>query len=137
MNDSPLSRIVQVHKALSHPARVRILAMLRAGELCVCQVVDVLGLAPSTVSAHLRELRHAGLTSERRQGRWVNVGLATDGVAWPLADETLNRIGTDPRISADMERVRELRRIPVRDLCRFGFEGASKHLDEFPKEAHP
>ena len=43
----------------------------RTGELCVCQITEVLGLATSTVSAHLKELRRAGLTVERKEGRCV------------------------------------------------------------------
>jgi len=137
MSDSSLSRIVQVHKALSHPARVRILAMLRSGELCVCQIVEVLRLAPSTVSAHLRELRHAGLTSERKEGRWVNVRLAGESDAEPLLLEVLGQVADDPQVIADQEMVRQLRRLPVVDLCRFGFQGARQRRAETDRETHP
>ncbi len=59
MTRSPLSNQVDRYKALGHPVRLRILAMLRDGGLCVCQITAVLGLASSTVSAHLAELRRA------------------------------------------------------------------------------
>ena len=45
--------------------------MLRGGELCVCQMTAVLGLAASTVSAHLTDLKRAGLVLDRKDGRWV------------------------------------------------------------------
>ena len=48
-----------VLKAAGHPARLRILNMLRPGALCVCQITAVLQLAASTVSAHLAELNHS------------------------------------------------------------------------------
>src|SRR3990170_7680319 len=78
MARSPLSSIVQRYKALAHPARLRIAAMLRSGELCVCQMTAVLQLAPSTVSAHLAELRRGGCVDERKEGRWVFYSLTGD-----------------------------------------------------------
>jgi DNA-binding transcriptional ArsR family regulator len=45
--------------------------MLGPGELCVCQIVEVLGLAPSTVSKHLSVLSGAGLVDSRKEGRWM------------------------------------------------------------------
>jgi len=122
MKTSPLSRSVQVHKALAHPARLRILAMLRSGELCVCQITAVLGLAPSTVSAHLKELRNAGLTAERKDGKWVNIGLASDGETANLVQLVLGQLEDDPTVLADARLVAELRTIPVETLCRTGFE---------------
>jgi DNA-binding transcriptional ArsR family regulator len=45
--------------------------MLTSGELCVCQVTEVLQLAPSTVSKHMSILRQAGLVEARKEGRWI------------------------------------------------------------------
>ncbi len=72
MGSTPLDQLTRLHKALAHPVRVRILAMLRGGELCVCQLNAVIGLAPSTISAHLTDLKDAGLVAERKAGRWVH-----------------------------------------------------------------
>ncbi|BCR03698.1 transcriptional regulator [Desulfuromonas versatilis] len=58
-------------KALSDETRLRILALLSAGELCVCDLVSILELPQSTVSRHLAYLRNAGLVSDRRQGVWM------------------------------------------------------------------
>ena len=49
-----------ITKALSDPNRVRILLALRDGELCVCQITELFGFAPSTVSKHLSILHGAG-----------------------------------------------------------------------------
>ena len=76
MSATPLDLLVRIHKALAHPVRMRIVAMLRRGELCVCQINAVIGLAPSTISAHLAELKNAGLVVERKAGRWVHYRLA-------------------------------------------------------------
>jgi DNA-binding transcriptional ArsR family regulator len=117
---------VAVARALGHPARLRSVAMLRSGELCVCQITAVLGLAPSTVSLHLRELKRAGIVSERKQGRWVYVGLSDELDARSWVDLAVAAAGPDPQLARDAAVVDELRRIPVEDLCRLGIEGARK-----------
>ena len=62
---------MRITKALSDIQRLRILMALRTGELCVCQIIEVLGLAPSTVSKHLSILSAAGLVDSRKDGRWA------------------------------------------------------------------
>lgn len=118
MTIGPLARLVQTHKAIGHPVRLRLLAMLKSGPLCVCQMTVIVGLAASTVSEHLAELRRAGLIVERKDGRWVEYRLADsvtlDGVLvslWPALDE-------DHETRADAVLVKELRRIAVEELCR-------------------
>jgi ArsR family transcriptional regulator len=58
-------------KALSDETRLRILALLTEGELCVCDLMAILELPQSTVSRHLAYLRHASLVEDRRQGVWM------------------------------------------------------------------
>ena len=62
---------LRVFGALSDESRLRMLFALRHGELCVCQLIELMGLAPSTVSKHLSILRDAGLLDSRKEGRWV------------------------------------------------------------------
>ncbi len=116
MARSPLSSTVQRYKALAHPARLRIAAMLRPGELCVCQMTAVLRLAPSTVSAHLAELRRAGAVAERKEGRWVFYALTGDaeGLLAPMFAE----LADDPQIALDTSLVARLRAIGPEELCR-------------------
>lgn len=68
-----------VTKALADENRVRILAALQGGELCVCQVIALLSLAPSTVSKHLTLLKQARLIDARKDGRWMYYRLADVG----------------------------------------------------------
>ena len=63
-------------KALSDPNRVRVLKLLQAGELCVCEIQNILGLAQSTVSKHMKLLEDAGLVARKRQGTWIIYSLA-------------------------------------------------------------
>ena len=100
--------------------------MLRSGELCVCQITEVLKLAPSTVSAHLKDLKQAGLVSERKDGKWVYFDLIDDDGTRAWIDAALSRLIHDPQIESDEGLVAELRRLPVEDLCRFGYEAAKE-----------
>jgi len=65
-----------IYKALSDPNRLRILMMLKHKPLCVCEIVEILALANSTVSKHLSILRNANLINDEKDGRWVNYRLA-------------------------------------------------------------
>jgi ArsR family transcriptional regulator len=114
----PLSATVDVLKALAHPVRLRILAMLRGGELCVCQMTAVLDLAASTVSAHLADLKRAGLVGERKDGRWVFHRLDEGEAAAALLEPVWRAIAGDPQVEADARLLRDLRRVSVEDLCR-------------------
>ncbi len=75
-----------IFKALSDPNRLRILKMLQMKPLCVCEITEVLDLATSTVSEHLRVLKKEGFIYEKRDGKWVNY--------------LINKHPADPRISA-------------------------------------
>ena len=67
-----MREFMAVTKALSDPSRVRILLALRRRELCVCQITELFGFAPSTMSKHLSILHHAGLIQSRKTERWVH-----------------------------------------------------------------
>jgi len=66
-----------LYKALSDQNRLRILLMLQEKSLCVCEIVEILELANSTVSKHLSILRNVDLIMDEKDGRWVNYRLAT------------------------------------------------------------
>jgi DNA-binding transcriptional ArsR family regulator len=124
MTVQDLDSSVAAARALGHPARLRTVAMLRSGELCVCQITEVLKLAPSTVSAHLKELKRAGLVTERKDGKWVHFDLSQDESMRSWIEAALSGLTTDPQLAADGLLVDELRKLPVEDLCRFGYEAA-------------
>jgi DNA-binding transcriptional ArsR family regulator len=119
---SILPGLVGAAKAIGHPTRLRILAMLKPGSLCVCQLTAVLGLAASTVSGHLAELRGAGLVVERKSGKWVNYSLAHEGAATALLDTVLAELHADPQRKADAETVRALRTVSREVLCEVGLD---------------
>lgn len=113
---TPLARLVQIHKAIAHPVRLRILGMLRSGPLCVCQITVVVKLASSTVSEHLSELKKAGLVIERKEGRWVEYRIV-DGVADGALAAVWPSLESDSEAMADAVLVKEVRRVPVDQLC--------------------
>lgn len=105
-------------RALADDNRLRALAALRGGELCLCQLVELLGLAPSTVSRHMSELRRAGLVAARKDGRWVHYRLEASGPAAGALDWTLRGLAHDPCVRADARRLARIRRRDPSELCR-------------------
>ena len=115
-----MRNIISITKALSDENRVRALMMLRKGELCVCQLIEVLRLAPSTVSKHMAVLYQAGLVDARKQGRWNYYRLA-DGDAPQYVLEAIRWVqksaARDKRIVADGRQVKSVCKIDKGQLC--------------------
>jgi ArsR family transcriptional regulator len=70
--------VAQWFHALSDEARVRIVELLSHKERCVCELEQVLGIAQSRLSFHLKVLKDAGLLADRREGRWMYYNLQRD-----------------------------------------------------------
>src|SRR5512137_2354966 len=90
--------------ALADESRLRVLLALRNGELCVCQVTELLGLATSTVSKHLSILYQAGLVQSRKEGRWIYYALADRDAAAPVREALawVNKaLAQEPRVIED------------------------------------
>lgn len=115
-----MQRAIQITKALSDATRLRILLALAGRELCVCEIIALIGLAPSTISKHLALLKEAGLVRSRKLGRWVHFSQAGEGaprevklaLAW--AGATLQR---DPQIAEDRRTLRSLPGLLQDKLC--------------------
>ena len=73
---APKSGVDVMFRAFSDRTRLRILNLLKAGELCVCDLVRVIGVPQPKVSRHLAYLRKAGLVTARREGLWMYYKLA-------------------------------------------------------------
>ena len=109
---------LKVLKALSDKNRLRIMKMLEARPMCVCEITAVLNLAPSTVSKHLSLLYQAELIEDRKEGRWVNYSLPSKSPI-PFVSEMLQllrcSLKDDPEVSADLEKAKKVNRV---ELCR-------------------
>lgn len=73
--------LAAILRTLGDPTRLRIFDILRGGELCVCEIVERLGISQPLASHHLRELKRAGLVLDRRQGVWTHNRLDEGAVA--------------------------------------------------------
>lgn len=119
-NDSG-DQVLAVGGALADRGRLRILAACRGRELCVCQIVELLGLAFSTVSRHLALLRQAGLLRSRKQGRWGYYRLPTPEEASPLVADVLalleRHVASDDLLCRDRSRLDAILKMDPEDLC--------------------
>jgi ArsR family transcriptional regulator, arsenate/arsenite/antimonite-responsive transcriptional repressor len=74
-----MERDAEVFQSLADPTRLRLIHLLRRrGEICVCELVDALGVPQYNVSRHLRILQNAGWLEDRRAGKWVYYRLTRD-----------------------------------------------------------
>lgn len=116
-----MRQIVRTTKALADENRIRIIGALTDRELCVCQLIELLGLAPSTVSKHLSILKTARLINSRKQGRWMYYRLAdakapeavTAALVW-----TVRSIAETDVFIRDRARMEDILKIDPEIICR-------------------
>jgi len=121
MNGEAMKATLRVTKALADLQRVRILMMLRPGELCVCQILEVLALAPSTVSKHLSILNTAGLVDSRKEGRWMYYRLpegAAGALVRPVLKWLAETLKNDETIEQDAKKLKTVVACDPGSLCR-------------------
>src|ERR1051325_11120447 len=116
-----MREFMAITKALSDPNRVRVLLVLRRGELCVCQITELFGFAPSTVSKHLSILHHAGLILSRKTERWVYYRLADKSA--PVAvreaiDWVHKSLGKTDEALRDTKQLKKIISTDLADICR-------------------
>lgn len=113
----PVRPLSALFRALGDETRLRVVALLAHGELCVCHVESALGLSQPTASRHLGILRAAGIVEAERRGSWVYYRLARQDDA--ARDRHLRLLvrefGDRDRLAADLVR---LRRSKGPDVCR-------------------
>jgi ArsR family transcriptional regulator len=100
--------LVDVYRALGDETRLRILALLREGEVCVCHIHGGLRLPQPTISRHLAYLRRAGLVLARRDGVWMHYRIATPSspVVRRVLDAALHALSHTTVVDIDAERLR-------------------------------
>jgi len=113
--------MLQITKALADGQRLRMLLLLRDRELCVCQIIAVLDLAPSTISKHLSILSAAGLVEHRKEGRWAYYRLPGNA-ADPMVRNAWRWIATslrdDDAMAKDMKKLAKVLQRDPEVLCR-------------------
>jgi DNA-binding transcriptional ArsR family regulator len=115
-----MREFLSIAKALSDESRARVLMFLGGGELCLCQIIEMLGLAPSTVSKHMTVLHHAGLVDARREGRWTYYRLPGRGAPAYVRQAVRwvrGALQGDQRVLEDARRLEVVRKTSKEKLC--------------------
>jgi DNA-binding transcriptional ArsR family regulator len=116
-----MRNFMSVVKALADEHRARILLILAGGELCVCQIVELLELAPSTVSKHVTVLKQAGLVEGRKEGRWMFYRLAENNAteeARKLTALAMKLLAGEKQIRHDARRLKAILKMDRDELCQ-------------------
>ena len=103
-----------VTKALADENRVRLLLALQKQELCLCQLIELVRLAPSTVSKHMSILRSARLVDARKDGRWMYYRLSrskSSPIVRAAIDWARKSLAGDPQIIGDIKRLEQILKI--------------------------
>ena len=115
-----MDNLLDIIQALADQNRVRVLLALEEQEICVCQIVELLQLAPSTVSKHLSILRQARLIRGRKEGRWMYYRLpgadATEMVRQAIT-WVYGSLSDDQTIAQDRLAIKKILEIPKEQLC--------------------
>ena len=113
-----LASLETVFKALADQTRLRILALLAGGEVCVCDIHETLGISQPKASRHLAYLRRAGLVADRKAGLWVHYRLAEPGdpVVETILAGALHCLGHVPGVKT-VEPAAPRKRLPVFSCC--------------------
>ncbi len=114
-----MKETTQLFKALSDEIRLRIMVLLTHGELCVCDLMEIMGLPQSTVSRHLATLRQSKLVVDRRQGVWIfyRITKSSEPVYGELLDILSENMGHMEQIQADQEKLQALQQRKKPDSC--------------------
>jgi DNA-binding transcriptional ArsR family regulator len=116
-----MREFMAITKALSDPGRVRILLALRHRELCVCQITELFGFAPSTMSKHLSILHHAGLIQSRKTERWVHYRLPDPPVPAAVRqalDWVHQSLARTAEARTDVKKLKRIIKFDPVEICR-------------------
>jgi len=93
--------------ALADKTRLRLLNLMRGGEVCVCFFAETLGTNNPKISRHLSYLKRADLVTGRRDGKWMHYRIhpPVDPNARAVFDSTLKMLASDPELQNDVKRL--------------------------------
>ncbi len=120
-NENNFHRTIKIFKALGEPNRLRIFLALQGRNLCLCQIIPIIKLAPSTISKHLSLLVEAGLIERRKEGKMVNYkGISlkkTDSINRSLIN-FIKVIIKDKIAIKDIENIQRILNKSKEELCQ-------------------
>lgn len=118
-----MQQLLLTAKAFSEPTRVRVIRALLAGELCVCELCDAMGVVQSTLSTHLQFLRQAGLVVTRQEGKWIYYALtpAFAGIATAMIELHAADVKRDAQLKTDAVNLKKRLALREDGSCCLGF----------------
>ena len=103
------------YAALADPTRLRLLSLMKSGEIRVCYLQEVLQTNQPKISRHLAYLRKAGLVAARRDGKWTHYRLSEPGShGRKILKAALAGLDREPRIIKDALRLKQISCRPAR-----------------------
>ena len=114
--------------ALADKTRLRLLNLLRDGEVCTCFFADTLETNDPKFSRHLAYLKRAGLVKGRRDGKWVHYSLVEpkDPAAREVFNSTLKLLGSDKSMQSDRKRLVDVCCSPAAPIAIQPRKGSAK-----------
>jgi ArsR family transcriptional regulator, arsenate/arsenite/antimonite-responsive transcriptional repressor len=127
-----MEQLIQLFRALSEEARLRIVMLLTTGELCVCDIMAILEEPQSKISRHLAYLTHSGLTKGKRVGVWMHYSLKEPlEAAYKAEIELLKKqLPHIPQLCSDRDRLLDLTRV---GSCKAALKSKSGHSSNLRK----
>ena len=105
-----MDRFADIFKSLGEKNRLRIVMLLSERPMCVCEINEVLHIALSTISAHLKNLKYAGLIKDEKDGRWVTYSLVEDSFVQDIVKRVKKELNNDPLFLEDLEKLKTVSR---------------------------
>ncbi|MCD8553366.1 metalloregulator ArsR/SmtB family transcription factor [Seleniivibrio sp.] len=108
-----LDSAVEIIKSIADRNRLRMVLMLNKRPMCVCELDTVLGIALSTISAHLKQMRSAGVITSEKDGRWVIYRVSDDSSIRMIVNALALQLADDKQIMQDYEAIADI----TREVC--------------------
>jgi len=110
-----MEKFVKLCRALSDETRLRIYLLLLKGELCVCELVNILNMQQSRISHSLRILKEAGLVDNQREGKWI-IYSANPKI---IKNKIIQELKNDVRLSTtDLQNFSKCKKDKIREECK-------------------
>ncbi len=118
----------ETFKVLSDETRLRIVRLLSVAraELCVCELTDALEVPQYNISRHLKELKTAGLVTQRKEGRWAYFSITKEGNPFIRAVLKSLSLMHKPQFKKDRKELKKRLKLRTRGKCLTGIQ--KKHL---------
>lgn len=99
-------KLAMFFAALADTTRLRLLHLMKEGEVCVCVLQGVLQTNQPKISRHLAYLKRAGLVKARREGRWSYYSLnEMSAERHRILQEAMRRLAIEPQIQSDLRKL--------------------------------